>query len=423
MKRLERLLFTIIFLISSVSTAGPGITYREYIVQPGDSLSEIADRVRGGHTYGKGENLEKILILNPGMDAHPIFVGQKLLVPVNDLRSVANESPSAPAVRMEVAKATSVATKVAPVATPVPTPKPKGIEAPAPVVTKTDEQPKAPVVPPAPAIAETPMAKPVATPVSSPEEVKKAVPVQAQAPAAIAPISSKPVAAAEEEDDINHRFEVKAGYQISTLSAQDNTTKSKAELNTDHDITASVGWTQQWSESFKSLFNFSLRNLEFQPSTNVSKTIVKDSKTLYGLGFSGHYLLSPKLGLEVGARYGQELFLHGLSTTTISIDSANISAVSVGLDYELFKKGSTSIGASISGSYLGGSSTDTYTIDAGSAYKGLLFIRRDRHGKLLKFEVGAQQRNQNTSVSDLSETSVFGNVIYGFDLFSEEKRK
>jgi hypothetical protein len=404
MRNIERLLFTTIFAISSVATAGPGITYREYIVQNGDNLSEIADRVRGGHTYGKGENLEKILNLNPGMGSHPIFVGQKILIPINDLRSVANETPAAPVARVEVAPAPPAST-------------------PAPVVAKPVAQPTvvAQAAPVAVAVAvATPVAAPVTTPAPSPVvETKKPVVVQTPAPLAVAPVSS----AIEEEDDINHRFEVRAGYQISTLSAQDNTTKSKAELNTDHDLTASVAWTQEWSDSFKSLFSFSLRSLEFQPSTNASKSIVKDSKTLYGLGFNGHYLLSPQWGLEIGARYGQEIFLHGLSTTTISIDSANISAVSAGLDYQIFKKGSTSIGAAVSGSYLGGSSTDSYTINSGSSYKGLLFIRRDRHGKLLTFEVGAQQRNQNTSVSDLSETSVFGNVIYGFDLFSEEKRK
>jgi LysM repeat protein len=355
MKNFSRLILTLIFAVSSTAGAGPQGNYsREYIVQVGDSLSEIADRVRGGHTYGKGENLEKILLLNPQLDDdHPIFVGQKILVPVNDLRSVANDET---------------------------------------------------VAPPAKAMPVQSVATPAATPVASPA----VTPVPAVAPLA-------------EEEDVAHRFEVKAGYQFSTLSAQDNVTKAKADLNTDHDLTAALNWSQQWNERFKTLFSFSLRNLEFQPSTNSAKKINSDSKTLYGIGFGGHYLLSDKFALDVGARYGQELFLHGLSTTSIAIDTANVSAFSLGLDYRIFKKGSTSLGIAVAGSYLGGTSTDSYTIDSGSAYKGLLYIRRDKNGKLLAFEIGAQQRNQNTSVSDLNETTVFGNVIFGFDLFREEK--
>lgn len=339
MKYFRRLAFTLIYTVSSTAGAGSqGNQSREYIVQVRDSLSEIADRIRGGHTYGKGENLEKILLLNPGLDDdHPIYVGQKILIPVNNLRAIANEGTAA-------APATPVA---------------------------ANEQP-----------------------------VKFAVAT---------------------EEEVSHHFELKAGYQFSTLTAQDNVTKAKADLNTDHDLTAALNWSQQWAENFKTLVSFSLRNLEFQPSTNAAKKINSDAKNLFGIGFGGHYFLTDKLALDVGARYGQELFLHGLSATSIAIDTAHVSAFNLGFDYRLFKKGSTTLGFAVIGSHLEGTSTDTYTIDSGSAYKGLLYIRRDKKGKLLAFEVGAQQRNQNTSVSDLSETSIFGHVIFGFDLFGEEK--
>ncbi|WP_168196687.1 LysM domain-containing protein [Bdellovibrio sp. ZAP7] len=392
MKRIERLLFTIIFLVSSVTTAQEGTTYRQYIVQPGDTLSNIADRIRGGHTYGQDENLARLLKLNPSLkDYHSIFVGQVILVPIRDLRSVASDESSAASVAVASATVTpsSIATSVAPAA-------------------KAEVTPATPVAAPAVA-AQSPAPTPTITPTS--------IPAKSLAPAE-PPISG----AKDDEDEVTHRFEIKAGYQISTLSAEDNVTHSKADLNTDHDLTASIGWSQQWMDKFKTLFSFSLRNLAFQPSTNSSKTIVNDSKTLYGLNFGGHYLLTDGMAVGLSAGYGQELYLHGLTTTSVSIDTANVSSFGASLDYQIFKKKSTSVGFLVSGSYLSGTSTDTYTIDGGSLYKGLLYIRRDKNGRLLSFEVGVQQRNQNTSVSDLSETNVFGNVIYGFDLFNEEKK-
>lgn len=348
MRNFGRLIISASFFITSSVTAREFRT-SIYIVKPGDTLSNIADRIRGGHTYGKGENLEKILSLNPQVSLkRALSVDEKILIPVNDLRNVAAEEATTPA--------------------------------------------------PAPA--------PVATPAPSP--------VAAASP------PPKPVAAAD-EDDVDHHFDLKAGYQFTTLEANDNVTHTKAELNSDHDITAAATWSQKWSEEFKSFFSFSARNIEFQPSTNSSKKISNASKSLLGVGFGGRFNLDEKAGIFFSANYGQELFLHGISTTNVSIDSANVSNVGLGFDFQLYRKGSTALGFAISGSYLSGTSTDYYSIDSGSSYKGLLFIRRDKGGKFLSFEIGAQQRSQNTSVSDLNETNVFGNFIYGFDLFSKEK--
>ncbi|QLY24965.1 LysM peptidoglycan-binding domain-containing protein [Bdellovibrio sp. KM01] len=347
MKSFGRLLLSASFFVTSSVTAGE-IRSSLYIVKTGDTLSNIADRVRGGHTYGKGENLEKILILNPHLKlGRAIGPGEQILIPVNDLRNVAAEE----------------------------TPKP--------------------------------------APVASPAPVAVAVAVQVPQP------QQTPVAT--EEDDVNHHFAVKAGYQFTTLEANDNVTHTKAELNSDHDITAAATWSQKWSDGFKSLFSFSARNIEFQPSTNSAKKISNASKSLLGVGFGGRFDLDEKAGIFFSVSYGQELFLHGISTTNVSIDSANVSNVGLGFDFQLYRKGSTALGFAISGSYLGGASTDYYSIDNGSSYKALLFIRRDKGGKFLSFEVGAQQRTQNTSVSDLNETNVFGNFIYGFDLFNREK--
>ncbi|WP_413292696.1 LysM peptidoglycan-binding domain-containing protein [Bdellovibrio sp. HCB185ZH] len=408
MKRIERMLIAIIFLMSSVTTAQEGTSYRQYIVQPGDTLSNIADRVRGGHTYGKNENLARLLALNPALkNYHSIFVGQVILVPIRDLRSVASD---------EAITATAVArveNVVAPVA------KVEKVEANATKVEKVTSLRTtvvSPEVQPSAAAAAPALEQ---APVNSPATVNSPAPVPAKSSASSTPAMNS---TNDDDEEVNHRFEIKAGYQISTLSAEDNVTHSKADLNTDHDLTASIGWSQQWMDKFKTLFSFSLRNLEFQPSTNASKKIVNDSKTLYGLNFGGHYLLTDRLAVGLNVGYAQELYLHGLTTTSVSIDTANVSSLNALLDYQIFKKKSTSVGFVVSGGYLGGTSTDTYTIDGGSLYKGLLYIRRDKNGRLLSFELGAQQRNQNTSVSDLSETNVFGNVIYGFDLFSEEKK-
>jgi LysM repeat protein len=357
MKSFGRLLLSASFFVTSSVTAGE-IRTSIYIVQPGDTLSNIADRVRGGHTYGKGENLEKILYLNRHLNpAQAISVGEKILIPVNDLRNVAAETSPAPA------------------STPA----------------TTQEQETQPVVV---------VASPTPSPVVMPTVV----------PSVIA-----------EEEEVDHHFDLKVGYQFSTLEANDNVTHTKAELNSDHDLMAAATWSQRWSDLFQSFFSFSARNIEFQPSTNSSKKISNASKSLLGLGFGGRFNVDERSGVFFSANYGQELFLHGISTTNVSIDSANVSNVGLGFDFQLFKKGSTALGFAISGSYLSGASTDYYTIDSGSSYKGLLFIRREKGGKFLSFEIGAQQRSQNTSVSDLNETNVFGHFIYGFDLFSKEK--
>ncbi|WP_413558668.1 LysM peptidoglycan-binding domain-containing protein [Bdellovibrio sp. HCB209] len=376
MKAIARFTFTLIFAMTSAASAAPAISVRKYVVQRGDTLSHIADRIRGGHTYGENENLEKILDLNPDVvKAQHIYVGQEIFIPADaELRMPSSEE--------------SVAEKAIPAE-------------PAKVVTE----------PPAKPVAPAPKAE-VAAPAPTPTTEKSI---------ATPPPPTKPQQVVVEEEEVNQRVKVSALYQFTTLEAVDKTTTGKASLYTNHDVVVSIAAEQDWTEEFKTHLEFAFRHLEFMSSTSATKRIANETQTLSKVSLGGQVALSKNTNLYFDAIYGQQLFVHGLSSTEVFADTVGVPEARVGLDLALFRKGSTSLGVLIDGSYLGSSSTDSYDIESGYAYGGAFYVKRNKGSRSLALQVGLRYRKQDTSFIQLDEQNIYGSFIYGFDIFGGDK--
>ncbi|ASD62490.1 LysM peptidoglycan-binding domain-containing protein [Bdellovibrio bacteriovorus] len=341
MRHIGQYLFICIFFLTSTVRAGES-DVRVYVVKKGDSLSLIADRIKGGHTYGKNQNLAKILALNPRVRSEQrIYIGESIFIPAGSENFTATDH--------------------LPAAAPSPS---------------TEEQIFSPPIP-------------------------------------------KQVQISTEE--VPHHFELSAGYDFTTLEAQDATTTATAQLYTKQEIELGAKWSQQWDENFKTHMGIFLRNLEFMPSTNSTKVLLKPSQNLMRITLAGQNQISDRFTLLYDAGYGQELFIQGLSTTDITVDSLPLVKAHLGFSYDVMVKGSTALGLSAQAGYLGSATADTYSVENGTTYGGALFIRRLKNANLFNLEIGVRQRSQNTSLVDISEQTVFGRLIWGFELFKEEK--
>jgi len=86
--------------------------------------------------------------------------------------------------------------------------------------------------------------------------------------------------------------------------------------------------------------------------------------------------------------------------------------------YKLYEVGSTSLMASLSGTYLGGTSTDNYTIKVGNSYQvGIGVVKKMPDERTFSAALTYSERTQDTSQVFFHEKSVYGTVSFSIPLF------
>jgi nucleoid-associated protein YgaU len=340
-----------------------GLLYadRSHVVKRGEVLSSIAEKYFGSPVYRpRTGSLAKLLALNPSIqNADRILPGQEIHLGVEDEREPASEQAAA-----------------------------------------------APVMNAAPA-----------TPVENAAPVANAASATSVTPVANATAQPAQTTAAPWTDTPNGLFAF-AGFGFTTLHATDDSSNATAELNTSRDLSAGLGWLQVWSRTFATSAALSARNVDFQASTNVNKTLTGTNKTLFHLSLDAEQKLSPRLTLNYGLGMGQELFLHGLDSSSVTVDAVAVPQASLEAQYEMYRQGSTSAGgqASIAGMFP--ASYSAYDIKSGSAFGAGIFIRhQSAANRKMDLRIGYFQRNQDTSVLKLKETSVSALLNLTFPLF------
>ncbi len=218
-----------------------------------------------------------------------------------------------------------------------------------------------------------------------------------------------------------HEVFYRVGFDFTTLAAHESATNTNANLYTSHDFNLGLGWQQQWSRRFLSFTNFSVRNLDFEPSTNPAKTLINTNQTLFGLSIGAQSRLNPKLSLRYATRWAQELFLHGVDTTTISVDSVAVPQLEIQAKWEWAHRDATTDGFFAGANYFFAASTDTYAVHAGTGFTGGVYLRHlTKSDHELDLALGYFQRNQNTSILQFNENGAFGELTYSLPLFEDD---
>ncbi|MDR3608205.1 MAG: hypothetical protein P4M08_12615 [Oligoflexia bacterium] len=239
-----------------------------------------------------------------------------------------------------------------------------------------------------------------------------------------APIpSAAPASPADSIGDVMHSLSFSLGYGLTTLSAVDPVTGNSAQLLSNHDVELSATWEQGWNPNFSTFFRFSIDSIGFEQSTNPDKSLANSSNTPTELGFGATIHAGP-LTFAPSLSYGDQLFVRGLTTNTVTIDSFAVPMAQLAVSAELYCQKSTSLGVEASGAFLGPVTTDAYSAHAGSSYSGGLYMEKDfgtekSHG--VRLDAGYVERNQNTSIVNLSEKSIFAGISFHFPLFGGEK--
>lgn len=257
-----------------------------------------------------------------------------------------------------------------------------------------------------------------AAPVSAP--VVSVAPIAAEAHLTSAPIAPAP-APVPSSAEITHSVSLFTGFRFTALNAQDRATNARAELYTIRDLDAVVDWRQEWTNSFSSHISFAARNFDFSAPTSSSKTLSNTSQNLFRLSFGLRQRLSRRFSLQGEASFGQELFLHGVDSGSLSIDAVPVPNAGLLAEYELIRRGSTSFGLAGSATSLFAASSDGYAINAGRAFGLGLFLSRElASGRAVRGALGFLERQQDTSAVQINETGIGGVLTLSLPVFDEE---
>jgi len=361
--RLPKLFQVMLVLFSCAShAAGPLF----YVVRTGDTLSAIAQNKIGYPIFAKDGSLDKLLKLNPAIqDPDLIFPGQRLLIQSSKMDSLA--------------------------------------------IAKPDSKTQLGTVPRKLASTESLSEKP-----SSSVETSKAFDEPAKATLALVP----------KQMEIPHHLLLDAAIGMTTLASTDEISATSATLYSSQDLRIQAGWQQDWSDSFSTMFSVKFRSVDFQPPTSSAKSISNSKQLTTGISLDAKNPLTSKFSLNYGASYTQELFLRGLTSTLVSVDSVAIPKFSLGATYQIYEVGKTSVGLNGNFDYLLGATTDGYTVKTGMAYQGGFFLKR-RYGadKSVEVNINYRDRTQNMSIVNLNEKTVFGSLIFSLPLFDESENK
>jgi hypothetical protein len=214
-----------------------------------------------------------------------------------------------------------------------------------------------------------------------------------------------------------HFFQFFADYQFTTLSISDDATQTSADLYTSHDIETGLSWSQRWNDQISSFATFSLRNLDFEPSSNAEKTLTYTSQILGKFRLGTLYQLDTNAAIRGVFLYKSELFVRGLTTDSISIEAIALPQLALEGDFEFFRKNKTALG--LTGQLIGlaGAAPAGYTISTGGVIGATVYVRQDLDNGALVMQFGYRERNQKTTISTFKESNIYSTLTWALPVF------
>jgi hypothetical protein len=225
-----------------------------------------------------------------------------------------------------------------------------------------------------------------------------------------------------EESGVSHGLSFSLGYGLTSISASDPMTGASARLLSSRDVRLSGAWEQGWSPQFSTFFRFEISSEGFEQSTNPSESLTSASNTPVELAFGTKFhwrglTMTPELA------YGDRLFVRGLSSNAITVDSVAVLSAGLSGSIELYRRQTNSVGVQGAAAFLGGASTDAYSVRSGSYLEGGAYLDKTwgpfgAHS--LRLDIGYESSRQNTSIVDQDEKSVVSSLTLRFPLLGGE---
>ena len=121
--------------------------------------------------------------------------------------------------------------------------------------------------------------------------------------------------------------------------------------------------------------------------------------------------------------YQKELFVHAVSTQSVTLDAVGVPSIGGTLAYDAVKLAPFVLGVSSLVSVKMPAKTDAYSARLGALYAATIYLKQDVGGSGQKFisELGFFTRTQDTSLTRQTQTDLILRVHYFFPVGRREK--
>lgn len=331
-----------------------------YVVKEGDVLSEIADRTIAGKIYGKEGGIEILKDLNPQIENPDlIYPGDK--INLYDEDAALSESRPAP------------------------------------------EGPRAPA-------GDVPVAEPTATQIAPTVS-------QTEAPLCEAPKNSRLEIAPVFRRGAS--LALTPHFSFLSLESQDVATQAHSTVASKYDVGLTVGYIQNWSETFRSNLYLKVGTIEFEKPTNSKRTLVDGSHLMTDLGFGMSQDFNEKLNLQLHFNYGKELFVRAATTQSDTVDTINLPSIGTLISYDLVHLDPFTLGVSGVFNLKFPGLSEEFSVKSGNEYGASIYLKQfasSLDDSKFRTELSFIQRRQDTSIARQSETSISLTLNYFFSV-------
>ncbi|CAN5675082.1 hypothetical protein BH10BDE1_BH10BDE1_16830 [soil metagenome] len=342
-----------------------------YIVQDGDTLSQVARKEVGTPVYGNAGSLAKVVALNPKIrNANNIRPGETIVIPNSALASEARE----PAGDTPVTK---TETKV-----------------------EIASEAKVSVVH-AVAVAPQPEPQPNQRPQSEPSPVAFA-PVVLKNESSFAPSGSVAVGALARYIRLDGRDDLNGGTTAMFLS--------------DLSVGATISWRQNYSELWSSRAKLDWFDLHIQNSA--TKRFASESTYLASGEFEVARRFSP-LGPSIffGLGIDQRPFVRSIDAQTLAVEKVMIPSATIGFGLPLFRAGPFGGAIRAGAGWLGSGTHASFDVASGNRYFGeALLSQKLKSGELQGSVLFQSSRQSSPQLGRVDKTDLGIELGYSWEI-------
>ena len=235
-------------------------------------------------------------------------------------------------------------------------------------------------------------------------------------------IIEHPLVIDHQEDQFHTALEISPFYSMNSISSTDSTTGAVATIVSKNYIGADFRYVQIWNPNFRTFLNGNLSYISFDQSAASLNSLSTSNLFLssFGLGMSRGF---GRFTAELYVDAEKEVFMRGLTSKTVAMDSVLVPSTGLKLTVDLMKRNSFHL--DVSGIYelKFYSTTDIYKIKQGALIGGTLGVGHQNELRdSFRVNLSAKSRKQQTSST--SQTEMLYTLSLQFSLgFGENKLK
>lgn len=206
---------------------------------------------------------------------------------------------------------------------------------------------------------------------------------------------------------IQDYFSVSPHFFFTRIDAKDLNTGTGAVLLSSLAYGISFSWKQEWSPKIKTFEDLGLNHIDFIDNNISPVAISNASLNLYNFGLGAEYNFSSDLIFGGKLMFNQEVYSHGLTTTSgVALDAVTVPSTQVWTKIKLLEKTPFVLSTQLDAKLLMPATAANYETNAGTGVGLKLIIEKQTEKYNFSYNLYYRQQVQNSSIADYTRRDV-----------------